>query len=102
MEYTNVVIALLIGVGAGFFVARSRGKGERISQKLQERINAQERDFSSLQSKVATAKGELKAAEVEAKARAKEIVSEAKLQAQQERVNLEKEQVRLEEHEKLL
>jgi len=102
MEYITELLALLLGSGVGFIIARSRGKGERISQKLQEKIDAQERTFQSLQSKVATAKGELKTAEAEAKAKANEIVSEAKLQAQKERSELEKDIARIEEREKIV
>ena len=102
MEYIIAVIALLFGVGAGYLFARSRGKGERISQKLQEKISSQEHDLQSLQSRVATAKGELKSTEAEAKSKAKEIIADAKLIVQKERSELEKEQARMEEHEKML
>jgi len=102
MEYIIAVTALLFGGGAGFLFARSRGKGERISQKLQEKITSQERDLQSVQSKVSTAKGELKSAEAEAKSKARELIAEAKLTVQKERSELEKDQARMEEHEKML
>jgi len=100
MEYIIGIIALLLGGGVGFIAARSRGSGEKISQKLQEKIQTQEREFQSLQSKVATARGELKTAEAEAKANAQQIISEAKIAARDERVVLEKESAKLEQWEK--
>ncbi len=100
MEYIIAGITLLLGLGVGFTVARSRGSGEKISQKLQERIRAEEKELQSLLSKVATAKGEVKTAEAEAKAKAKEILTEAKLAAREEQIVLEKESARLEQWEK--
>jgi ribonucrease Y len=100
MEYIIALLALLLGLSVGFAIAKVTGKGERISQKLQERINAQEKDLQSLQSKISSAKTELKSKEIEAKANAKEIISEAKLVAEKERSALEKESARLEQQEK--
>lgn len=96
----GIAISLFVGGSLGFVIAKSRGGGEKISQKLQEKINAQERTLQSLQSKAATAKGELKAAEAEAHAKAKEIISDAKLKAQQERSELQREEARLTQWEK--
>lgn len=102
METTiiGIAISLFVGGALGFVIAKSRGGGEKISQKLQEKINAQERTLQSVQSKAAAAKGELKAAEAEANAKAKEIISEAKLKAQEERAELQKEDARLTQWEK--
>jgi len=100
MEYIIGIIALLLGSGVGFFFARSRGSGEQISQKLQEKITAQEHELQSFQTKVATAKGELKTAEAEARAKAQEIISEAKLAAREEKSSIEKESAKLEQWEK--
>jgi len=100
MEYIIGIIALLLGGGVGLIAAKTRGSGEKISQKLQEKIQTQEREFQSLQSKVATARGELKTAEAEAKANAQQIISEAKIAARDERVVLEKESAKLEQWER--
>lgn len=100
MEYIIALIALLLGGGAGFIVARSRGKGENISKKLQEKISAEEHSLQLLQTKIATAKGELRATEAEANAQAKAIIAEAKLTAREERAVIEKESVRLDQWEK--
>ncbi len=96
----GIAISLFVGGALGFVIAKSRGGGEKISQKLQEKINAQERTLQATQSKAAAAKGELKAAEAEAHAKAKEIISDAKLKAQQERSELQKEDARLTQWEK--
>src|SRR3989344_715994 len=100
MEYIIGIAALLLGGGVGFFVARSRGSGEKISRELQEKIAGLERDLQSPQSKVATAKSEIKTAEAEAKAKGREMIAEAKLAVQNERVMLEKKMARLEQWEK--
>ena len=100
MEYIIGIAALLLGGGVGFFVARSRGSGEKVSRELQEKIAGLERDLQSLQSKVAVAKSEIKTAEAEAKAKGREMIAEAKLAVQNERVTLEKEMARLEQWEK--
>lgn len=62
METTiiGIAISLFVGGALGFVIAKSRGGGEKISQKLQEKINAQERTLQSVQSKAAAAKGELR------------------------------------------
>lgn len=96
------VLALILGCVVGIIVTRITAKGEKISQKLQERINAQERELQSAQSKVSAAKSELKTTESEAKSKAKEIISEAKLAAQEETVKIEKEAARLEQREQSL
>ncbi len=101
MEYIIAVLALLLGGGVGFFFAKSRSGGDRISAKLKLQINEEERKLQALQSQVATATGALKSAEAEAKARAREIISEAKLEIQKERSELEKDAARLEEKEKI-
>ncbi|MEK7136750.1 MAG: Rnase Y domain-containing protein, partial [Patescibacteria group bacterium] len=100
MEYIIAVLALLLGGGAGFFLARRKKEGEELSAKLREQIASEERSLQQLQGQVATAKGELKSAEAEAKAKAKEILAEAKILAQKERLELDKETARLEEKEK--
>ncbi|HLC76192.1 MAG TPA: ribonuclease Y [Candidatus Peribacterales bacterium] len=100
MEYIIGIIALLLGGGVGFMAAKSRGSGEKISQKLQEKIQSQEREFQTLQSKVAAARGDLKTAEAEAKAKAQQIIAEAKLAAHEERSVIEKESAKLEQWEK--
>ncbi len=102
MEYIIAVLALLLGGGVGFFFAKSRGSGDRISAKLQQQIAEEERKLQTLQAQAATAKGELKSAEAEAKAKAREIIAEAKLEVQKERLELEKDAARLEEREKAL
>jgi ribonucrease Y len=102
MEYITAALALILGGGIGFTFARLRGKGERISQRLQEKIDIQEKSLQSLQSKASSAKSDLKAAEANANAKAREIVSEAKLTAQKERSSLERDIARAEEHEKTL
>ena len=102
MEYIIAVLALLLGGGAGFFFAKSRSGGDRISAKLQLQISEEERKLQTLQGQVATAKGELKSAEAEAKAHAREIIAEAKLEVQKERSELEKDAGRLEEKEKVV
>lgn len=102
MEYIIAVLALLLGGGVGFFFAKSRSGGDRISAKLQAQITEEERKLQTLQGQVATAKGELKSAEAEAKAHAREIIAEAKLEIQKERSELEKDAARLEEKEKIV
>jgi len=62
MEYITAALALILGGGIGFTFARLRGKGERISQRLQEKIDIQEKSLQSLQSKASSAKSDLKAA----------------------------------------
>jgi len=100
MQYITAILALLAGAGVGFFIAKSRSGGDRISAKLKAQIAEDERKLQALQGQVATAKGELKSAEAEAKARAREIIAEAKLEIQKERSELEKDAARLEEKEK--
>lgn len=103
MDSTLIVVilaALLAGGAAGFGIAFLRAGGKKISQKLQDKILAEERALQQWQLKVTMAKGEVKTAEAEARSQAKEILAEAKLQVREERMTLEKEEARVAQWEK--
>ncbi|MEQ1849672.1 MAG: ribonuclease Y [Candidatus Peribacteraceae bacterium] len=95
--FMALVAGLLLGLLSGWFWFSS---GKKISTRLQQQIDAKQRELSDINVQVIEAKSSVKSQEAEAKAQARDIISQAKLEAQTVAREIEKDKARTEEQMK--